>query len=54
MTHEVIVEVLIAHVLGVSNSIYCRVAVGNSSLSLIRIGRNPQLVKLNDTSHLEG
>ena len=53
VTHEVIIRVLIAHVLGVSNSIYRRLAVNNGSLSLIRVGNNPQLVKLNDTSHLE-
>ena len=54
VTHEVIVKVLIAHVLGVSNSVYRRLMVDNASLSLIRINNNPQLVKLNDTSHLEG
>ena len=54
ITHEVIIRVLIAHVLGVSNSIYRRLAVDNGSLSLIRVGKNSQLVKLNDMSHLEG
>ena len=54
VTHEVIVKVLIAHVLGMSNSVYRRLVVDNASLSLIRINNNPQLVKLNDTSHLEG
>jgi len=53
VTHEVIIRVLIAHVLGVSNSIYRRLAVDNGSLSLIRVGKNAQLVKLNDMSHLE-
>lgn len=54
VTHEVIVKVLIAHVLGVSNSIYRRIEVDNASLSLIRVNNNPQLIKLNDTLHLEG
>ena len=54
VTHEVIIKVLVAHVLGVSNSIYRGLAVDNASLSLIRVNNNPQLVKLNDTSHLEG
>ena len=53
VTHEVIVKVLLAHVLGVSNSIYRRIEVDNASLSLIRVSNNSQLVKLNDTSHLE-
>jgi len=53
VTHEVIVKVLLAHVLGVSNSIYRRIEVDNASLSLIRVSNNPQLVMLNDTSHLE-
>ena len=54
VTHEVILKVLVAHVLGVSNSIYRRIEVDNGSLSLIRVGENLQLVRLNDTSHLEG
>lgn len=54
VTHEVIVKVLIAHVLGVSNSIYRRIEVDNASLSLIRVNNNPQLIRLNDTLHLEG
>ena len=54
VTHEVIVKVLVAHVFGVSNSIYRRIEVGNGSMSIIRVGQNLQLVRLNDTSHLEG
>jgi phosphoserine phosphatase len=53
VTHEVIIKVLIAHVLGISNSIYRRIRVDNGSLSIIRNGENLQLVRLNDTSHLE-
>ena len=53
VTHEVVVKVLIAHVLGVP-SIYRRIEVDNASLSLIRVTNKPQLVRLNDTSYLEG
>lgn len=53
VTHEVIVKVLVAHVLGASNSIYRRFEISNASLSLIRvIDSSSQLVTLNDTSHL--
>jgi len=53
VTHEVIVKVLVAHVLGASNSIYRRFEISNASLSLIRvIDSSSQLVTLNDTAHL--
>jgi len=55
VTHDVIVKVLVAHVLGVSNSIYRRFEISNTSLTVIRvINSNSQLAMLNDTSHLEG
>jgi alpha-ribazole phosphatase len=54
VTHDAIIRVLIAHVLGVPNSIYHRISVDNASLSLIRISDQVQLVVLNDTSHLQG
>ena len=55
VTHEVIVKVLVAHVLGVSNSIYRRFEISNASLSVVRVFNSSfQLVMLNDTSHLEG
>lgn len=54
VTHDAIVRVLIAHVLRVSNSIYRRIQVDNGSLSILRNGGNFQLIRLNDTSHLEG
>jgi broad specificity phosphatase PhoE len=55
VTHDVIVRVLVAHVLGVSNSIYRRFEINNASLSVIRVvSDNFRLIRLNDTSHLEG
>ncbi len=54
VTHDGIVKVLVAHVLGVSNSIYRRFEIRNASLSAIRVfNSSSQLVTLNDTSHLE-
>ncbi|OIP26175.1 MAG: histidine phosphatase family protein [Chloroflexi bacterium CG_4_9_14_3_um_filter_45_9] len=55
VTHDVIIRVLVAHALGVPNSIYRRFEINNASLSLIRVDNsNPHLITLNDTSHLEG
>ncbi len=55
VTHDVIVKVLMAHVLRVSNSVYRRFEISNASLSMIRIfNSNSQLAMLNDISHLEG
>ena len=54
VTHEVVAKVLVAHVLGVSNSIYRGFEIGNASLSVIRVANSSyQLATLNDTSHLE-
>ena len=54
VAHEVIVKVIVAHVLGASNSIYRRFEISNASLSVIRvINSSSQLAMLNDTSHLE-
>ena len=54
VAHEVIVKVLVAHALGAPNSIYRGFEVSNASLSMVRINNNRlQLIKLNDTSHLE-
>jgi len=53
VTHEVIIKVLVARALGVSNSIYRRFEINNVSLSVIRvIDGKIRLVALNDTSHL--
>jgi len=55
VAHDVIVKVLVAHVLGVSNSTYRRFEINNASLSVVRVFDNSfQLITLNDTSHLEG
>ena len=54
VTHEVVVKVIVAHVLGVSNSMYRRFEVNNASLSVVRVANsNSRLITLNDTSHLE-
>lgn len=53
VTHDAIIRVLVAHILGVSNSIYRRIEIDNASLSLVRIIDHPKLVKLNETLHLE-
>lgn len=55
VTHDVVIKVLVAHVLGVSNRIYRRFDISNASLSMIRVLKgNPRLAMLNDMSHLEG
>jgi len=55
VTHDIVVRILVAYVLGVPNSIYRRLDIDNASLSIIRAtdGRK-QLITLNDTAHLEG
>lgn len=55
VTHDVIVRVLVAHVLGVTNSIYRRLMINNASLSVIQVADGKStLVTLNDVSHLDG
>lgn len=52
VTHDIVVKVLVAHVLGTSNSIYRRFDINNASLTVVRvINGNPRLITLNDTSH---
>ena len=54
VTHDVVIRVLVAHVLGTSNSIYRRFEVANASLSIVRVADGTaRLITLNDTSHLE-
>lgn len=54
VTHEIVVKVLVARALGVSNSIYRRFEINNASLSIIRLTNGKtRLITLNDTSHLE-
>ena len=55
VTHDIVVRVIVAHILGTSNSIYRRFEIGNASLSQIRLTDDKaRLVTLNDTSHLDG
>ena len=55
VTHDIVVRVIVAHILGTSNSIYRRFEIGNASLSQIRLtDGKARLVTLNDTSHLDG
>ena len=54
VTHEVIVKLLVAHCLDVGNSIYRRLEVANTSLTIIQIINGKRLLRvLNDTAHLE-
>lgn len=54
VTHDVVIRVLVAHILGVSNSIYRRFEIVNASLSVIRVmNSSSHLIALNDTAHLE-
>jgi len=55
VTHDVVVKVLVAYILGAPYSIYRRFEVGNVSLTVVQVTNNtPRLALLNDTSHLEG
>ena len=55
VTHDVVVKVVVAYVLGAPNSIYRKFDINNASLSMVRVMSNgSHLVMLNDTSHLEG
>ena len=54
VTHDVVVRLLAAHCLGVSEDIYRRLEVGNASMTVIeRDGEKSRLRVLNDTAHLE-
>ena len=54
VSHEVVIKVIIAHVLGATNSIYRRFEVSNASLSIVQLTNDKaRLVTLNDISHLE-
>ena len=54
VTHDVVIRVLVAHILGASNSIYRQFVINNASLSTIRItDGKARLITLNDTSHLD-
>jgi len=54
VTHDVVIRVLVAHILGASNSIYRQFEINNASLSTIRVTNGKaRLITLNDTSHLD-
>jgi broad specificity phosphatase PhoE len=54
VTHDAVIRVLVAHVLGTSNSIYRHMEIFNASLSVIRVEDDRmRLVTLNDTAHLD-
>ena len=54
VTHDVVIRVLVAHILGASNSIYRQFEIHNASLSTIRVtDGKARLITLNDTSHLD-
>ncbi len=54
VTHDAVIRVLAAHVLGTSNRIYRHMEINNGSLSVIRVEDDRmRLVTLNDTAHLD-
>jgi len=54
VTHDVVVRIVVAYVLGVTYSIYRRLKVDNASLSVVWVtDSSKRLVTLNDTSHFE-
>jgi broad specificity phosphatase PhoE len=54
VTHDVVVRIVVAYVLGVTYSIYRRLKVDNASLSVVWVNEGvKRLAILNDTSHFE-
>jgi len=54
VTHDVVVRIVVAYVLGVTYSIYRRLKVDNASLSVVWINdSSKRLITLNDISHFE-
>ena len=54
VTHDIIVRILAAYVMGVPNSIYRRIKANNASLSVVWVNEGAKrLATLNDTSHFE-
>lgn len=54
VTHDIVVRILVAYILGVTYSIYRRIKVNNASLSVVWVNEGmKRLVTLNDTSHFE-
>lgn len=55
VTHDIIVKVIVAYALGVTNRIYRRFRISNASLTNIMIADGDyRILTLNDTAHLEG
>lgn len=53
VTHDSIIRMIVAYVLGVSNSIYRRLTIDNASLSVVEaVNDQFRLIKLNDAVHL--
>lgn len=53
VTHDVVIRVIVAYVLGVANSIYRRLVIDNAALSKVIVDKgNCRLALLNDTSYL--
>jgi broad specificity phosphatase PhoE len=54
VTHDVVVRIVVAYVLGVTYSIYRRLKVDNASLSVVWVNEGAKrLAMLNDTYHFE-
>jgi len=54
VTHDIVVRILAAYIMGVPYSIYRRLEIDNASLSVVRIADGTrQLITLNDTSHFD-
>ncbi len=54
VTHDIVVRILAAHVMGVTYSIYRRIKIDNASLSVVWVNKGAKrLATLNDTSHFE-
>ncbi len=52
VTHDVVVRIVVAYVLGVTYSIYRRIKIDNASLTVVQVRDNSKhLVTLNDISH---
>jgi broad specificity phosphatase PhoE len=54
VTHDIVVRILVAYVIGVPYSIYRRIKANNASLSVVWVNKGAKrLATLNDTSHFE-
>jgi broad specificity phosphatase PhoE len=54
VSHDAVIRMLVAHVLGAASSIYRRFEISNASLSTVKVEDSRlRLTLLNDTSHLD-